>query len=176
MYIYYDIIYYNIEDTVANTPAYILFTFIYIILCNMHQYNSVVGIIFNLHVTARNTPTSNIYTQQQSPAYQNNAQHSPSQQQYSPQPQQQYAPQNQQSQYYQAPSQSQPAHCEGRRQEATGLSKLIPVGPGVTASPAASPYRQGPLSPSAQPYRQQQNRWAPVPAPTSPQVVLVNVY
>lgn len=137
-----------------------------------------------------------IYALQQSPAYNNNAQHSPSQQQfspqsqqqYSPQPQQQYSPQpHQQPQYqpqYQVPQtqpphsyqqsyqppQSQPAYCEGRRQEPTGLSKLIPVGPGVTASPVAPSYRQGPLSPSAQPYRQQQSRWAPVPAPTSPQV------
>ncbi|XP_045447082.1 extensin isoform X3 [Melitaea cinxia] len=142
-------------------------------------------------------PETNGYhqSQQQSPAYNNNAQHSPSQQQfspqsqqqYSPQPQQQYSPQpHQQPQYqpqYQVPQaqsphsyqqsyqppQSQPAYCEGRRQEPTGLSKLIPVGPGVTASPVAPSYRQGPLSPSAQPYRQQQSRWAPVPAPTSPQ-------
>ncbi|XP_046963083.1 leucine-rich repeat extensin-like protein 2 isoform X2 [Vanessa cardui] len=129
--------------------------------------------------------TNGYHQQQQSPANYNNAQHSPSQQQFSPQ--QQYSPQpRQQPQYhaqYQPPqvqpqnqypqsyeaAQSQPAHCEGRRQEPTGLSKLIPVGPGVTASPVAPSYRQGPLSPSAQPYRQQQSRWAPVPAPTSPQ-------
>ncbi|CAK1546182.1 unnamed protein product [Leptosia nina] len=145
------------------------------------------------------TPETNGYhqpQQQQSPGFYDNAQHSPSQPQYSPQPQSQpqyspqaqsqpqYSPQAQsQPQYspqaqYQSYSpqnqyqQSQPAFSEGRRQEPTGLSKLIPVGPGVTAAPVSPPYRPvptGPLSPSAQPYRQQQNRWAPVPAPTSPQ-------
>ncbi|CAH0729411.1 unnamed protein product, partial [Brenthis ino] len=129
-------------------------------------------------------PETNGYhqSQQQSPAFYNNAQHSPShqkysqqqqqsQQQFSPQPQQypsQVQPQEQYPQSYSA-DQSQSAYCEGRRQEASGLSKLIPVGPGASASPVAPSYRQGPLSPSAQPYRQQQSRWAPVPAPTSPQ-------
>ncbi|XP_061377622.1 uncharacterized protein LOC116778667 isoform X3 [Danaus plexippus] len=120
-------------------------------------------------------PETNGYhqPQQQSPAYYNNAQ-TPNQQ-YSPQPpaQQpvnrqappsQFSPSNYSS--YQA--QAQPAYCDGKRQEATGLSKLIPVGPGVSPSPV-SPYRQGPLSPSAQPYKQQPSRWAPVPAPVSPQ-------
>ncbi|XP_061377627.1 uncharacterized protein LOC116778667 isoform X8 [Danaus plexippus] len=119
-------------------------------------------------------PETNGYHQpQQSPAYYNNAQ-TPNQQ-YSPQPpaQQpvnrqappsQFSPSNYSS--YQA--QAQPAYCDGKRQEATGLSKLIPVGPGVSPSPV-SPYRQGPLSPSAQPYKQQPSRWAPVPAPVSPQ-------
>ncbi|XP_023933805.1 uncharacterized protein LOC112042856 isoform X5 [Bicyclus anynana] len=136
------------------------------------------------------TPETNGYHQPQQPANYNNAQHSPSQQQYSPQQQQyspqpqQYSPQPQQYQYqpqYQAPqsqnqypqynqgAQSQPSYCEGKRQESTGLSKLIPVGPGVSASPVAPSYRQGPLSPSAQPYKQQPGRWAPVPAPISPQ-------
>ncbi|CAH2267682.1 jg1829 [Pararge aegeria aegeria] len=129
------------------------------------------------------TPETNGYHQppQQSPANINNAQHSPTQPQYSPQPQQ-YSPQSQlQQQQYQAPPsqnqypqynqgvQSEPSYCEGKRQGATGLSKLIPVGPGITASPVDPSYRQGPLSPSAQPYRQQQSRWAPVPAPISPQ-------
>ncbi|XP_031766284.1 uncharacterized protein LOC113515380 isoform X2 [Galleria mellonella] len=138
-------------------------------------------------------PETNGYHQpQQSPAYYNNAQHSPSvqqqpqyqQPQYSPQsqtqyqnqsqyqPQPQYESQNQSQPQYQSPqSQYQPAYCEGKRQAATGLSKLIPVGPGVTAAPVSpSNYRQGPLSPSAaQPYRQPTNRWGPVPAPLSPQ-------
>ncbi|CAG4916254.1 unnamed protein product [Colias eurytheme] len=128
-------------------------------------------------------PETNGYhqSQQQSPAFYNNAQHSPSQPQYSPQPSVQPAQPS-----YQAPYQTQPqsqsysnqapqpqsGFCEGRRQETTGLSKLIPVGPGVTAAPLSPTYRQvptGPLSPSAQPYRQQQSRWAPVPAPISPQ-------
>ncbi|CAB3257775.1 unnamed protein product [Arctia plantaginis] len=131
--------------------------------------------------------------QQQSPAFYNNAAQSPApQQQYQSPPQQQYQappqphyhnqpqyqqePQYQQQQYqsplspqqqYQAP-QSEPSYCEGRRQEATGLSKLIPVGPGISAT--VSPYRQGPPSPGiAQPYRPHQSRWAPVPAPLSPQ-------
>ncbi|XP_045493958.1 DNA-directed RNA polymerase II subunit RPB1-like isoform X5 [Colias croceus] len=129
------------------------------------------------------TPETNGYhqSQQQSPAFYNNAQHSPSQPQYSPQSSVQPAQPS-----YQAPYQTQPqsqsylnqapqpqsGFCEGRRQETTGLSKLIPVGPGVTAAPLSPTYRQvptGPLSPSAQPYRQQQSRWAPVPAPISPQ-------
>ncbi|XP_045493960.1 DNA-directed RNA polymerase II subunit RPB1-like isoform X7 [Colias croceus] len=130
------------------------------------------------------TPETNGYhqsQQQQSPAFYNNAQHSPSQPQYSPQSSVQPAQPS-----YQAPYQTQPqsqsylnqapqpqsGFCEGRRQETTGLSKLIPVGPGVTAAPLSPTYRQvptGPLSPSAQPYRQQQSRWAPVPAPISPQ-------
>ncbi|XP_063824290.1 uncharacterized protein LOC135073950 isoform X6 [Ostrinia nubilalis] len=147
-------------------------------------------------------PETNGYHQQQSPAYHNNAQHSPSapqQQQpqanYQPQPQYQppqpqYQPpqpqyQPPQPQYHQPQAyqqaqapyqqqyqqpQSQPAHCEGRRQEACGLSKLIPVGPGVQAPSPSSPYRQGPPSPGiAQPYRPASNRWAPVPAPLSPQ-------
>ncbi|XP_028175475.1 extensin isoform X6 [Ostrinia furnacalis] len=140
-------------------------------------------------------PETNGYHQQQSPAYHNNAQHSPSapqQQQpqahYQPQPQYQppqpqYQPPQPQyhqpqayqqaqapyQQQYQQP-QSQPAHCESRRQEACGLSKLIPVGPGVQAPSPSSPYRQGPPSPGiAQPYRPASNRWAPVPAPLSPQ-------
>ncbi|XP_038223097.1 extensin-like isoform X8 [Zerene cesonia] len=132
-------------------------------------------------------PETNGYhqAQQQSPAFYNNAQHSPSQPQYSPQSSVQpaqpsyqapyKAQQNQpQSQSYsnEAP-QPQSGFCEGRRQETTGLSKLIPVGPGVTTAPLSPTYRQvpitGPLSPSAQPYRQQQSRWAPVPAPISPQ-------
>ncbi|CAG9559719.1 unnamed protein product [Danaus chrysippus] len=120
-------------------------------------------------------PETNGYhqPQQQSPAYYNNAQ-TPNQQ-YSPQPPVQQpvnrqAPQSQfsPSSYPSYQAQGQPAYCDGKRQEATGLSKLIPVGPGVTASPV-SPYRQGPLSPSAQPYKQQPSRWAPVPAPVSPQ-------
>ncbi|CAH2071116.1 unnamed protein product, partial [Iphiclides podalirius] len=133
-------------------------------------------------------PETNGYhqSQQQSPAFYN-AQHSPSQQppqsqpqyQSQPQPQPQYQSQSQpQPQYQPQPhytpepqyqSQPQPqyqAFSEGKRQEATGLSKLIPVGPGASVSPVA-PYRQGPLSP--QPYRQQSSRWAPVPAPSSPQ-------
>ncbi|KPJ05603.1 DNA-directed RNA polymerase II subunit RPB1 [Papilio xuthus] len=138
-------------------------------------------------------PETNGYhqTQQQSPAFYNNAQHSPSQQaQYSPsaqpqaqpqpqspylspQPQYQLQPQYQPEPQYQSQPQYQPqpqyqtqspAYCEGKRQQSTGLSKLIPVGPG--ASPVA-PYRQGP--PSPKPYSQQNSRWAPVPAPTSPQ-------
>ncbi|XP_028175465.1 AT-rich interactive domain-containing protein 1A isoform X1 [Ostrinia furnacalis] len=139
--------------------------------------------------------TNGYHQQQQSPAYHNNAQHSPSapqQQQpqahYQPQPQYQppqpqYQPPQPQyhqpqayqqaqapyQQQYQQP-QSQPAHCESRRQEACGLSKLIPVGPGVQAPSPSSPYRQGPPSPGiAQPYRPASNRWAPVPAPLSPQ-------
>ncbi|XP_064292149.1 protein transport protein SEC24-like isoform X8 [Plodia interpunctella] len=159
-------------------------------------------------------PETNGYhqPQQQSPAYHNTAQHSPSAQpqqyqqqyqnppnqyqnqpnqyqnqpnQYQNQPSQyqnqpQYSPQpNQSNQSQQYPSQpqaqyqqpqSQPSYCEGKRQEATGLSKLIPFGPGVTASPASPSYRQGPPSPGvAQPYRQPNSRWAPVPAPLSPQ-------
>ncbi|XP_053604125.1 DNA translocase FtsK-like isoform X2 [Plodia interpunctella] len=158
-------------------------------------------------------PETNGYHQpQQSPAYHNTAQHSPSAQpqqyqqqyqnppnqyqnqpnqyqnqpnQYQNQPSQyqnqpQYSPQpNQSNQSQQYPSQpqaqyqqpqSQPSYCEGKRQEATGLSKLIPFGPGVTASPASPSYRQGPPSPGvAQPYRQPNSRWAPVPAPLSPQ-------
>ncbi|XP_053604131.1 TGF-beta-activated kinase 1 and MAP3K7-binding protein 3-like isoform X7 [Plodia interpunctella] len=79
-----------------------------------------------------------------------------------------HQPQQPQAQYQQP--QSQPSYCEGKRQEATGLSKLIPFGPGVTASPASPSYRQGPPSPGvAQPYRQPNSRWAPVPAPLSPQ-------
>ncbi|XP_026321876.1 chromatin modification-related protein eaf-1-like isoform X2 [Hyposmocoma kahamanoa] len=130
------------------------------------------------------------------PLPETNGYHSPqSQQTYNAQQQQQYQspPPSQQSQYqqpqyqkpqyqqqqnqYQQPEYdqpqshyqaSQPAQSEGRRQQATGLSKLIPFGPGVTASPA--PPRQGPTSPGvAQPYRQQNTRWAPVPAPLSPQ-------
>ncbi|XP_026737055.1 extensin isoform X2 [Trichoplusia ni] len=128
--------------------------------------------------------------QQQSPAFYNNAQQSPAspQPQYQAQPQPQYQappqpqpqyqqqPAYQQPQYHQQPTspqpqyqapESEPSFCEGRRQEPTGLSKLIPVGPGVTA-----PYRPGPPSPGIvpQPYRQQQSRWAPVPAPLSPQI------
>ncbi|XP_075971787.1 uncharacterized protein LOC142973709 isoform X2 [Anticarsia gemmatalis] len=132
--------------------------------------------------------------QQQSPAFNNNAAQSPApQQQYQAPPQPQYhnqpqyqqeqphyqqQQQQQQQQQYQAPPspqpqyqapQADPSYCEGRRQEATGLSKLIPVGPGVSAA-ASSPYRPGPPSPGiAQPYRPQQSRWAPVPAPLSPQ-------
>ncbi|XP_030028703.1 vegetative cell wall protein gp1 isoform X4 [Manduca sexta] len=128
-------------------------------------------------------PETNGYHQpQKSPAYHNIAQHSPSAQpQYQAPPAQpqapyqpQYqAPQPQAPQYqvpqYQAP-QSEPAHSEGRRQEPTGLSKLIPVGPGAAPAPHA-PYRQGPPSPGLvpQPFRPQPNRWAPVPAPLSPQ-------
>ncbi|CAG9795094.1 unnamed protein product [Diatraea saccharalis] len=138
-------------------------------------------------------PETNGYhqPQQQNTAY--NAQYSPSaqpqQQQYQQpqyqqpqyqqpqhQPPQYQQPQYQQSQnqhqYQQQAPQSQPGYCEGRRQETTGLSKLIPVGPGVTAGPTPqSPYRQGPASPgiAPQPYRQQSSRWAPVPAPLSPQ-------
>ncbi|KAG6441472.1 trithorax group protein osa isoform X3 [Manduca sexta] len=129
-------------------------------------------------------PETNGYhqPQKQSPAYHNIAQHSPSAQpQYQAPPAQpqapyqpQYqAPQPQAPQYqvpqYQAP-QSEPAHSEGRRQEPTGLSKLIPVGPGAAPAPHA-PYRQGPPSPGLvpQPFRPQPNRWAPVPAPLSPQ-------
>ncbi|CAH0605434.1 unnamed protein product [Chrysodeixis includens] len=127
--------------------------------------------------------------QQQSPAFYNNAQQSPAspQPQYQAQPQPQYqAPPQAQPQYQPQPAYQQPAYqqqpaspqpqyqaepepsfCEGRRQEPTGLSKLIPAGPGVTA-----PYRPGPPSPgiAPQPYRQQQSRWAPVPAPLSPQI------
>ncbi|XP_073943049.1 uncharacterized protein isoform X1 [Choristoneura fumiferana] len=117
------------------------------------------------------------HQQQQSPAF---APHSPSAKQqrpqyhspqaqpqyHSPQPQPQYhSPQYQEQQH----QQNQPAYCDGKRQEATGLSKLIPFGPGVTASPTPA-YRQGPPSPiAAEPYKQPSSRWAPVPAPLSPQ-------
>ncbi|XP_061710805.1 activating signal cointegrator 1 complex subunit 2 homolog isoform X6 [Cydia pomonella] len=125
--------------------------------------------------------------QQQSPAY--HAQHSPSapqshpqQYQTPPKPQYHNSPlyneqyqqqpqyQQQQPQYQQqhSPQQNQPAYCDGRRQEPTGLSKLIPFGPGVSAS-AAPAYRQGPPSPAPAPYKQPNSRWAPVPAPLSPQ-------
>ncbi|XP_048007586.1 early nodulin-75-like isoform X5 [Leguminivora glycinivorella] len=123
--------------------------------------------------------------QQQSPAY--HAQHSPSaphsQYQSPPQPQYHNSPQyneqyQQQPQYQRQPQhqqqsqpqyqQNQPAYCDGRRQEPTGLSKLIPFGPGVTASPAPA-YRQGPQSPAAAPYKQPNTRWGPVSAPLSPQ-------
>lgn len=102
----------------------------------------------------------------------------PSQQSQYQQPQYQKPQYQQQQNQYQQPEYeqpqnqyqaSQPQHCEGRRQQTTGLSKLIPFGPGVTASSA--PPRQGPASPGvAQPYRQQNTRWAPVPAALSPQV------
>ncbi|XP_004925229.1 extensin isoform X2 [Bombyx mandarina] len=129
--------------------------------------------------------TNGYHNPQQSPVYDNNAQHSPSAQppyqkqpQYQPEPQYQAQPPHFQPQYQQPQSQqpqypqSQPGFCEGRRQEQTGLSKLIPVGPGVTASPLSpSQYRVGPASPgiAPQPFRPQPNRWAPVPAPLSPQ-------
>ncbi|XP_048007585.1 activating signal cointegrator 1 complex subunit 2 homolog isoform X4 [Leguminivora glycinivorella] len=125
------------------------------------------------------------HQQQQSPAY--HAQHSPSaphsQYQSPPQPQYHNSPQyneqyQQQPQYQRQPQhqqqsqpqyqQNQPAYCDGRRQEPTGLSKLIPFGPGVTASPAPA-YRQGPQSPAAAPYKQPNTRWGPVSAPLSPQ-------
>ncbi|XP_063377382.1 uncharacterized protein LOC134664589 isoform X2 [Cydia fagiglandana] len=121
------------------------------------------------------------HQQQQNPAY--NAQHSPSGPQYQTPPKPQYhnsphyheqyqqQPQYQQPPQYQqqhSPQQNQPAYCDGRRQEPTGLSKLIPFGPGVSASPAPA-YRQGPPSPAAAPYKQPNSRWAPVPAPLSPQ-------
>ncbi|GBP76339.1 hypothetical protein EVAR_49162_1 [Eumeta japonica] len=113
--------------------------------------------------------------QQQAPAYYNNTAHAPASQQHSPAPNQsykqpQYHPQQAyQSQQQHSPYKTQPqqyqqpqAYSDGLRQESTGLSKLIPVGPGVSASPT----RAAPLSPTAQ---RQQNRWAPVAAPTSPQ-------
>ncbi|CAH0407409.1 unnamed protein product [Chilo suppressalis] len=131
---------------------------------------------------AYNTQYSPSAQQQQQPQYQQPQSQQPQYQQPQYQQPQYQQPQYQQPQYQQPQNQhqyhqpqspqSQSAFCEGRRQEATGLSKLIPVGPGVTAAPAPqAPYRQGPPSPgiAPQPYRQPNNRWAPVPAPLSPQ-------
>lgn len=145
------------------------------------------------HIIACIIPRHNFYYKrikslQQSPAY--NAQAPPQQQPQKPQPQTQphYQPQQTQPQYQQQQNlpqyqqQNQPQHnqqsgyCEGRKQETTGLSKLIPFGPGVAASPAPpSTYRQGPQSPQVAPqHRQPNSRWAPVPAPLSPQVLTSN--
>ncbi|KAI5632184.1 hypothetical protein NE865_15094 [Phthorimaea operculella] len=119
---------------------------------------------------------------QPSPAFQNNAAQQ-QQQQYQQQPQQQrpqqppqQAPQSPQYQQhhqpYPNPNQQQQGFCEGRRQAACGLSKLIPVGPGISARPVSpTPFNQGPTSPgiAPQPYRPGQGRWAPVASPLSPQ-------